>query len=103
MPTSVSDPAIRRAAVTVWLISERRRPPKARATRMLTETPMAPRVTTRMNTRLLAKPTAAIAVEPRTPTMTWLTKLRTRMRTNSRLTGTAMPAMSRRSVAFVDM
>ena len=49
-----------------------------------------------MNTRLLAKPTAAMAVAPRAPTTTWLTKLSTSMSTNSRLTGTAMRAISRR-------
>ncbi len=89
------------AAVTVWLISLRRCPPKARATRMLTDTPIAPKVTTRMKTRLLAKPTAAMAVAPSTPTITWLMKFRTRMRMNSRLTGIAMPAISRRSLALV--
>ena len=49
-----------------------------------------------MNTRLLANPTAAMAVAPSAPTTTWLTKLSTSMSTNSRLTGTAMRAISRR-------
>ena len=49
-----------------------------------------------MKTRLLAKPTAAMAVAPRAPTTTWLTKFSTSMKTNSRLTGTAIRAISRR-------
>jgi hypothetical protein len=63
---------------------------------MLTDAPRAPSVSTRMKTRLLAKPTAAIAVAPRAPTTTWLTKFSTSMKTNSRLTGTAILAISRR-------
>jgi hypothetical protein len=63
---------------------------------MLTDAPMAPRVRTRIIVRLLAKPTAAMAVAPRVPTTTWLTTLRRRVRTNSALTGTAMRAISRR-------
>ena len=49
-----------------------------------------------MKTRLLAKPTAAMAVAPSAPTTTWLTKLSTSISTNSRLTGTAIRAISRR-------
>ena len=82
--------------MTLVFISCRRPDPWARATRMLTDAPRAPSVSTRMKTRLLAKPTAAMAVAPRAPTTTWLTKFSTSMKTNSRLTGTAILAISRR-------
>ena len=82
--------------MTLVFISCRRPDPWARATRMLTDAPRAPSVSTRMKTRLLANPTAAMAVAPRAPTTTWLTKFSTSMKTNSRLTGTAILAISRR-------
>ena len=94
--TAASRPATSRAAVTLVFISCRRPDPWARATRMLTDAPRAPSVSTRMKTRLLANPTAAMAVAPRAPTTTWLTKFSTSMKTNSRLTGTAILAISRR-------
>ena len=75
--------------------------PNARATRMLTDAPRAPRVSTRIIERLLANPTAAMAVAPSRPTMTWLTTCRSRVRTNSALTGTAMRAISRRGLGRV--
>ena len=96
--TSPRAPATSSAAVTVWSISVRRPAPKARAMRMLTEVPRHPSVMTRMKNRLLAKPTAAMAVAPSVPTTTWLTKFRTSISTNSALTGTAIRAISRRGV-----
>src|SRR3954447_18173650 len=93
---TLTPPARNKAAETVWFSRDWSPPPWARATRMLTEAPMAPKVRTRIIVRLLANPTAAIAVAPSVPTTIWLTRLRTRVRTNSALTGTAMRAISRR-------
>src|SRR3954453_5391941 len=93
---TLTPPARNKAAEAGWFSRDWAPPPWARATRMLTEAPMAPRVRTRIIVRLLANPTAAIAVAPSVPTTIWLTRLRTRVRTNSALTGTAMRAISRR-------
>ncbi len=69
---------------------------------MLTEVPRQPSVMIRMNDRLLAKPTAAMAVAPSVPTTTWLAKFSTSISTNSALTGTAICAISRRGVTATE-
>jgi hypothetical protein len=96
--SEITKPAMS-AEETTELSSFSRLAPYALATRIAALAPRAPSVKVGIRLRLLTKPTDATATAPSAPTTIWLMKLSNRIKTNSRLTGIAILAISRPGVA----